>query len=361
GAADRLTGGNVAASTDGYALAFNVRAGDADVMGDDARGGADTLTAGNLSVAWAGSGDYADGYAINMMAGDSFVMYDDAVAGNDTLTGGLATFTGSDGYSGDGYGVALNIFAGDTFDLEGAATLGNDKLTGTSVAAGSDGYAINIMAGDSMDSLPFLLSGSIDDFTPSSFTETLGALDIGSGDYDYDGIQYGNDTITGGNGQAMNMMVGDGYSMGSYDTGGNDRIQAGSGLAENMLIGDAWYAYGAQGGNDTLISSTSDDVMFGDFASGDGTGGMDRFIFAPSNGEDTIVDFEVGVDKIDLIALKANPQLRSYAVMLSSNRLIDTGDDIVLHLGTSAASSDNIVTLVGVDNASDLMNSFIFV
>jgi hypothetical protein len=359
GAADRLTGGNASASTDGDAAVLNLLVGDGLMMGGDARGGADIMVGGNLSVAFTASGD-SDGYAINAMAGDAMYMYDDAVAGNDVMTGGIMTVTGTDGDSGDGYSGMMNLFAGDTFYLEDAASLGNDKLTGTSVASGVDGYALNVLAGDwldiGMDMIPTSGDFGFGDLSSLSGPGTFVDIPSESGDYD---LQFGNDTLIGGNGQAFNLLVGDGYSMGPWDIGGNDRLQGGSGVSENYLIGDAFMAYGTQGGNDTLISSTGDDDMYGDFVSGDGDGGADRFVFAPGNGDDVIYDFEAGIDKIDLYALRANNQLRDWAGV--SSRIDDSNEGyVVLHLDTFAPSPNNTVTIVGIEDKNELSGSFIY-
>jgi len=57
-----------------------------------------------------------------------------------------------------------------------------------------------------------------------------------------------------------------------------------------------------QGGDDTLISGTGNDAMWGDAEQmlDNALGGRDTFVFGPNNGEDVIYDFQQGMDLIDL-------------------------------------------------------------
>jgi Ca2+-binding RTX toxin-like protein len=304
-----------------------------------------------------------------MMTGDAFSMYD-GMGGADTMTGGSVTDTNT-GWS-DGY--ALNMMAGDAFYAEDS-TYGADKLTGGNATAGSSGAVINIMYGD----------------VGSGFNigvDTL-VVDSGSGD----GELYANDQLFGGNGQVVNVLVGDTDEMYYGDVGGNDKITAGktledyyigsgdfdeflyyflglelgSGDGENLLVGDANYmGWGSQGGNDTLISGTGNDLMFGDAVYDEGgSGGADRFVFGVSNGEDTIFDFSKAEgDKIDLTALKYNPQIRSFTGMNApaTDRIVSDGDGgtlIRLDMIWSNSGS-NTIHLVGVDPASLDATCFIF-
>lgn len=363
GGADKIFGGNANLSGDGEALAFNMLSGDSYYLGCGAKGGADTMTGGNLNIAGTYCDD-GDGYAFNMMAGDGFEMYD-AIGGADIMTGGSVTDTNvsdSDGY-------ALNVMAGDAFNASDS-TYGADKLTGGSAAAGTNGVVINVIFGD-----------------------------VGSGD-SCDSELYANDQLFGGNGQVINMLVGDAGELNDGDVGGNDKITAGktldeysgsgdfflgsgdfdefldyflglegfdlgSGDGQNLMIGDAQYMdCGSQGGNDTLISGTGNDLMYGDAVYNDGTGGVDRFIFGVANGEDIIGDFSVCEgDKIDLIALKYNPQIRSFAGMnaLATDRIVSDGDGgTYIYLGTSYNNPSNSIHLVGVPPEELTAACFIF-
>ena len=74
----------------------------------------------------------------------------------------------------------------------------------------------------------------------------------------------------------------------------------------NYLYGDAWSMTGSTGGNDTLISGTGVEQMWGDAAImlTTSVGGADTFVFHANNNLDTINDFQRAQgDKIYLSAL----------------------------------------------------------
>ena len=129
---------------------------------------------------------------------------------------------------------------------------------GDDVVSGGDGNDV-IRGGSGVDSIG---DGAGDD-----------TLDGGSGDDDLWG-DGGNDFIDGGD--------------------GNDTILAGAG--DNDLHGGD--------GNDTLTGGSGEDFLFGE-------GGADVFRFTSmGDGPDHVVDFETGIDRIDLSAIDANTRLR---------------------------------------------------
>ena len=77
-----------------------------------------------------------------------------------------------------------------------------------------------------------------------------------------------------------------------YAGEGNDAVRGG---ADSDLI------YGGLG-NDNLFGDTGFDVIFGGAGNDKLTGGGDAdvFVFCAGDGSDTILDFEAGVDKVDL-------------------------------------------------------------
>jgi len=130
--------------------------------------------------------------------------------------------------------------------------------------------------------------------------EALGGNDTVAGDL-------GNDIIMGGDGEDIlrgdlnsrspqdDVMGGDDIIFGGE---GNDRIGGKSG--NDILSGDAgddqiW----GDDGDDILMGVTGNDILVGDnFSDGSGS---DLFVFGNGDGTDTILDFEVGTDRIGLV------------------------------------------------------------
>ncbi len=115
----------------------------------------------------------------------------------------------------------------------------------------------------------------------------------------------GDDAIYGDEGN--DLLVGDqDSSSGSSETGGNDIIYGGNGNdvisgkgGNDRLWGDA--------GNDQMLGDDGDDYLRGgdgnDVLTGDNfstAGGVDTFVLAAGEGTDTIIDFEIGIDLIEL-------------------------------------------------------------
>ncbi|MEM6352733.1 MAG: serine hydrolase [Cyanobacteria bacterium P01_D01_bin.14] len=117
----------------------------------------------------------------------------------------------------------------------------------------------------------------------------------------------GNDIIQGGNGG--DVLRGDLNSRSTQDgiAGGNDIIFGGGGndriggkAGNDILSGDAGddFIWGDDG-DDILMGVTGNDVLVGDNFSG-GIG-SDLFVFGNGDGTDTVLDFEVGIDRIGIV------------------------------------------------------------
>ena len=104
--------------------------------------------------------------------------------------------------------------------------------------------------------------------------------------------QGGNDTLIVTSGEG-NVLYGDAETMQDDASGGNDNLLGGSGA--DMLYGDAAIYVGNEttGGNDMLNGGGGDDGLYGG-------GGRDKFVFDADSGNDTIHDFVIGEDEIDL-------------------------------------------------------------
>ena len=211
-------------------------------------------------------------------------MYGDA--GNDLITGG----PGDD-----------KLYGGrDNDDLRGGD--GNDFLDG---GIGND----QLRGGGGNDTL---LGGNGNDFIYGHDGDDL--IDGGNGvDNVWGGA--GADTIDGGfHNDILRGEDGDDYIRGDA---GADQLFGGAGV--DRLFGG--------GGNDVLHLDQDTDYLWGG-------NGADRFVLDTASGIDRIVDFEVGIDKIDLsvAAFASFADLQAHMVDSAGYLSIDLGDGNWLRL-----------------------------
>ncbi|MEG5067476.1 calcium-binding protein, partial [Microcoleus sp. B3-A4] len=130
----------------------------------------------------------------------------------------------------------------------------------------------NLVGTDDSDTL---IGGSGNDFI--SARKASDSLDGGAGNDSIYGGR-GLDTLTGGDGDDI-----------LFGGRGTDSLEGGAG--NDSLYGGK--------GNDTLLGGAGDDFLSGE--NGDdfltGGSGSDRFLLTPGSGSDTVLDFEVGIDK----------------------------------------------------------------
>jgi hypothetical protein len=308
-----------------------------------------------------GNGGGGSAFVQQYLAGDAFVAGEGArpVFGADVMHGGNAD--GSDGYA-----VVENFMVGDllVFDGAGGMKFASDTMYGGS-GSGGDGYAINIMVGDNGYQVGDALPHSLGAFTSE---DPFAALAATQHDASTDTVVsrvpevYAGDKMYGGNDQAFNIMEGDASVLFQGDKGGADLLVAGTGInTYNQLIGDAnWIQAGAIGGNDTLVSGMGQDFMWGDAFERDGTGGADMFVFAPGNNDDTIEDFQIGIDKINLVAFRADVNMsHTFRALMNSGRVeqwdngvfINTSDSFG-HVADSEPSDGILIIGVTVNQLS---------
>ncbi len=180
---------------------------------------------------------------------------DDDIAGIQNLYGGRRWDNSSEDVNFKHIAVAQTAFAkGGNDDLDGTA-LGDSFYGG----AGND--ELNGQAGNDL------------------LVDTRGNNSLSGG--------AGNDTVIGGGG-TLNAQGGSGNDtlIGGI---GNDVLNGGAG--NDTLRGDPTGSFIA--GNDRLIAGSGNDVL-------EGGGGSDTFVFDRTNGDNRILDFERGVDMIDL-------------------------------------------------------------
>lgn len=235
--------------------------------------------------------------------------------GNDVVygNGGNDTIFGANGndrlFGGAGSDRILGGGGNDTIDGGG----GTDFLAG---GIGDDTYVINASGATIHETT----TGGIDTVTTvfSSFTLTAPLENLvfkGTGSFRGVGNASAN-AITGGAG-ADTLIA----------SGGGDRVDGGAGN-DNIDAGS---------GNDVLIGGFGNDVLRG----GDGA---DRFLLrAGETGADTIKDFALGQDRIDVSALGITSLAQALAGS-TATKLVFGGQSVVLeNLSTKSLTASNFV------------------
>ena len=171
----------------------------------------------------------------------------------------------------------------------------------------------------------------------------------------------GNDVIYGGRG--ADFLGGGNGNDTIYGDRGNDFISGGKG--SDRLFGGSGNdtLCGCKGndflrggrGNDILNGERGNDILVGGFGDDTLTGGKgkDRFRFAPGTGTDTITDFTVGEDLIELVK----------GLKLTDLQIIQgVGVTVIGFQPTSLFASDKpLAILAGVNATSLTPNSFLVV
>jgi Ca2+-binding RTX toxin-like protein len=223
----------------------------------------------------------------------------------DTLTG-IENVVGSnfnDNMTGDnGNNVLAGLNGNDTLNGGG----GNDTLIG---GAGND--TLNGGAGDDI-----LDTRLVNEFG-APLPDGNDVLDGGAGN-DRFLLASGFDTIQGGDGIDSVQFDGDAVSV-ALPNGGVPApiLDRESGLQVGTLVGVENLIGGSNEGlGDTLTGNNSNNRLTGRIGADllTGNGGADTFVYldyqdsSAQNGIDTITDFTIDVDKIDLSAISQNPE-----------------------------------------------------
>jgi Ca2+-binding RTX toxin-like protein len=275
-----------------------------DVHNNSINGGAgnDVLSggAGNDFLYGSDGNDTLDGGAgndtVNGGAGNNTASYADAAGGvtvslallntaQNTGAAGTDTLASIQNLIGSNYGdhfygsTVANLLMGGSGDDTLESSAGDDTMNG---GTGSD----TVSYGSATTPITVSLAVAGVQSIGGSMKETLVSIEniIGS--------NY-NDTLTGG-GPTGNVI---------YGGAGNDTINGGAnsdvlygGLGNDLVYGG--------GGNDTLYGGAGVDALFGG-------AGADHFVFtsiseSPPDTPDGVLDFQQGVDKLDLSAIDAN-------------------------------------------------------
>ena len=215
----------------------------------------------------------------NVLTGNSANNTLTASAGNDTLIGGLGNDTLNGGTGNDTYAYSGNFGSDTIIDAGGTDRI---SITGTAVLEGT--------SRNGNDLIVTLSTGTIridDHFT----TGTIESLQVNGKTFVLANGLVGGDLpgiISGDNGaETMDGRGGDDIL---YGNNGNDTLLGG--LGRDLLDGG--------NGRDILDGGTGDDVLTG------GRGG-DTFVFRPGFGHDTITDFSIFEDRLDISGFRNWP------------------------------------------------------
>ncbi|MDO9527245.1 MAG: calcium-binding protein [Gemmobacter sp.] len=283
----------------------------------------DTLADGGFVVAWTltGIGGFADqevlsrsfmpqtyGTALSeTMTADVAGEWMAGLAGNDTLTGNVGhdTLHGGDGVDVIYGGAGDDLLSGDGGRDTLFGGLGNDELSGgdgLDVLDGGVGDDL-LWGGAGGDSL--IGGGGNDSVFGGDGNDTIdgnSGADLLDGDAGHD-VLYGGaqaDTLFGGAG--VDQLFGGSDADVLY--GGHDNDVLNGGDDHDLLFGGD--------GNDRLLGATGNDTLIGGLGADRLLGGEGADVFRfdsiadstfAAGGRDTIVDFEVGIDKLDLSAM----------------------------------------------------------
>ena len=331
-------------------------------------GGNDTLNgaAGNDVL----SGSLGDDYLIGGSGDDQL----SGGSGNDRFSGGAGVDV-LDGGSGDD-----TLIGGD----DGDVLNGGVGIDTASYATAASGITFNRAtatytgdaAGDTFNSIEkYLLTGFADTFTGNADNEIVdgGAGDdtiVGGAGNDVLRGGAGNDSINAGTGDDIivadnedtiaNILGGSGTDTLRFDgtgqanfvltnTNGIERVElgVGGGVVDARAVTTGLVLVGSTGG-DLLIGGSANDLIMGGAGTNSmkGNGGADTFVLATNAVGNTINDFTVGTDKIDLRAFATN-----FASLQSANV---TGD------GVLGINGKTVAVLTGVDVATLSASDFIF-
>ncbi|MGJ3254170.1 MAG: DUF4347 domain-containing protein [Elainellaceae cyanobacterium] len=172
----------------------------------------------------------------------------------------------------------------------------------------------------------------------------------------------GNDYLDAGEGNdVVNAGLGDDWLEGRL---GDDILRAGAGNdLVNGGLGDDYvgggdgndYLFGRRG-NDRINGGAGDDVIIGGFGQDQLTGGAgrDRFVYESANdGRDTITDFQVGSDLIDLRLIFDGSQFTNPNPFRRYVRINQSGSNAVVRIDPNGnVGGRNFVDLITLENVA---------
>ena len=310
---------------------FSVDGGAGDDVFKEADG--DETFHGGLGIDTIDFGNDYDGVAVSLAAGISTAYGQYSDSGTDTFTG-IENVIGSDDDDWIGGDAGRNVLSGgggnDTIKTRGGedtvfGNRGDDRIIGSDDAEelyGNRGEdIIQGLGGDD-----FIAGGHDDDYLYGGRGDDR--VEGGFGDDTLKG-NLGDDLLKGGNG--TDRLFG----------GGNDDTLDG-GWGQDYLYGE--------GGSDRIEGGFGNDSLSGGwFDRNDGA--QDVFVFTPGGGSDRIMDFENGIDRIDLSAFEFSSFNFGVRPLIEAagggkNTRIDFGGDGELYLFGVRESDLNIADFI---------------
>lgn len=271
-------------------------------------------------------GDATQSFTFDIL-GDVELENDETIAFTISSVSESATFGAS--------AAVVTIANDDVLLAPGIGTNGDDTLIGTADADTLTGFDGNDRLDGRADS-DTLVGGDGDD---QYFIDDVSDLVIENADEGYDRVHSSISFTLGDNVEAGAMR-----GAGDLSITGNtldNWISGNSGA--NVLLGAA--------GNDRLIGYDGDDTLNGGIGNDvlEGRTGVDTFVFETGGGTDVILDFEVGVDKIDI----SDTRVLFFEIEITNGRF---GTQVVVDEGVFG---DIVIVLNGVDALSLTSGDFI--
>jgi hypothetical protein len=363
-----------------YTVSDNRLIGDAKTM-QDSSGGDDRLAVGNdltISVSSIKNIVYSKGsiqsdVLFNFSLFDNFLLGDaenmkNSTGGHDIIQLGNSfknNLGDSEDRSFNGSLIESSVIT--KFSLSDNTLYGDAKIMSHS----QGGNDIISLGNDFLSSVGTIISTIFNNSTNSLIVSVIYVLENNNLYGDAENMSYskgGNDTLSIGVGIVGdlfltldikdNTLYGDANTM-QRSQGGDDKLTGADGEGSvTYLYGDAKFTDGKSGaGNDTLTSGHGNDHMWGDFGGNinqnvpyvNYSTGKDIFVFGENNGNDTIYDFQRGLDKIDLRSLVDIDNINDLTITSS----LTQPSDKVINL-----NDGNSITLIGVNDLS--ANDFMF-
>ncbi|MEP5729786.1 MAG: DUF4214 domain-containing protein [Sulfitobacter sp.] len=294
----------------------------------------------------------------------------DGAGGNDTINGlgGADSLVGGFGADSIDGGAGNDTIIGTTglSTDEESSPIGADTLIGGAGDDSINGYGNNTYAegGTGNDSLyggPGSSDDTLDGGTGADLLWGQGGADVyyvdNLGDdvqeFTYDTMGPGNtatgdvDEIRASISWVLRDWNDDGFNIENLTLLGSASINATANEVGNVLTGNSGGnllsalagddTIDGGGGNDTIDGGTGEDLMTGG-------SGADTFIINALSGDDTITDFDVGIDVLDLSAFTQS-QIDAQIISedLSGNRVVNIGGASVTLLGVANTPDDDFL------------------